>query len=290
MSPPGFVLQGTDTLPTAPSGRFLLFIWWLFIMILTSMYTANLTAHLTLDRSTATIRGLSDLLVQNDYKWGLIEDRNLEIMMSGHDDQDYNKIAEKGVKLQDLQEGIDKVKEGGFVLIDESSVLSYNFKGDCKTLLIKTGKFNNQWAFGTQVNSPYTALINKMFLQYRETGWFTSKFDEWYSSEDEQACATSVGSDTKFGLPILVGLFLILGVGASLSFVTVFLEILYVARQDSIEQGQSVVKCLQSRIRYKCREVLEEWFAPPNMGKRKEQLAYEASKGSVTLVRQTIEQ
>ena len=59
-------------------------------MILTSMYTANLTAHLTLDRSTATIRGLSDLLVQNDYKWGLIEDRNLEIMMSGHDDQDYN--------------------------------------------------------------------------------------------------------------------------------------------------------------------------------------------------------
>ena len=89
-----------------------------------------------------------------------------------------------------------------------------------------------------------------MFLQYRERGWFTVKFDEWYgNAEGLTACPSSLGSDTKFGLSVLSGLFLILGVGAFLSFVTVFLEILYVARQDSIEHGRSVWECLKERVK-----------------------------------------
>ncbi|KAL5267251.1 hypothetical protein ACHWQZ_G004325 [Mnemiopsis leidyi] len=266
----GFVLQGTDTLPTAPSGRFLLFVWWLFVMILTAMYTANLTAHLTLDRSTTAIRDLGDLLSQKTYKWGLIQDRNLQIMMSNHEDKKFNRIAEKAVKLKNLDQGIEEVKKGDFVFIDDNSVLTYNFKGDCKTALIKTGKFHNQWAFGTQVNSPYTPIINRMFLQYREKGWFTAKFDEWYTNEDEHiSCKTTVGSDKKFGLPVLVGLFLILGVGISLSFMIVVLELFYVAHQDSRQRGESYWRCLRDRIKFKYREVTEEWFAGTANGEKR---------------------
>ena len=58
----GFVLQGSDVFPRAPSGRFLLFFWWLFVMILTSMYTANLTAHLTLERTTISIASLVSVM------------------------------------------------------------------------------------------------------------------------------------------------------------------------------------------------------------------------------------
>jgi hypothetical protein len=241
--------------------------WWLFIMILTSMYTANLTAHLTLDRSTASINTMDDLLSQSSYKWGLIVDRNLQIMMSHHEDERYNNIVTRGINLQTLDEGIQKVKKGQFVFIDDSSVLMYNFREDCDTVMTKTGKFNNQWAFGTQVNSPYSALINSMFLQYRERGWFTSKFEEWYYKADGAAsCDSSVGSDSKFGIPVLIGLFLILGVGALLSFVTVFLEILYVAHVDSKEKQQGYWRCLWRRLRYKYREVTEEWF---DRGKRR---------------------
>ena len=62
-------------------------------MIITSIYTANLTAHLTLDRSTTTITKLDDLLNQGDYKWGFIKDRILETMMANHEDETYNKIG-----------------------------------------------------------------------------------------------------------------------------------------------------------------------------------------------------
>ena len=229
-------------------------------MILTAMYTANLTAHLTLDRAVTNIRELEDLLVQKEYRWGLIQDRNLETMMSHHEDKTYNQIADKAVPLQDLDESIEEVKKGEFVFIDESSVLSYNFKDDCETVLIKTGKFNNQWAFGTQVNSAYAPLINRMFLQYREKGWLTKVFDKWYTSHEVSSCERSVGSDTKFGLPVLLGLFLILGVGSGLSLITVFLEILYVARQDSVQKRKSFGYCFRERIILKYREVTEEWF------------------------------
>ena len=238
-------------------------------MILTAMYTANLTAHLTLDQSKTTIRDLSDLLGQKTYKWGLIQDRNLQIMMSNHEDKRFSRVAEEAVKLKNLDQGIEEVRNGEFVFIDENSVLTYNFKGDCKTELIKTGKFHNQWAFGTQINSPYTPIINRMFLLYREKGWFTAKFDEWYTSDEEHvACKTTVGSDKKFGLSVLVGLFLILGVGISMSFITVVLELFYVAHQDSREKGEKFCVCLRDRIKLKYREVTEEWFAGGKNGEK----------------------
>ena len=83
-------------------------------MILTSMYTANLTAHLTLDQSNVKINELEDLLTQKEYSWGLIKDRNLETMMLNHKNNDYRRIAEKAVKVLSIDEGVAKVKQGGF--------------------------------------------------------------------------------------------------------------------------------------------------------------------------------
>ena len=131
---------------------------------------------------------------------------------------------------------------------------------DCQAILINTGGFNNEWAFGIQVNSPYVAIINNMFLQYRETGWFTSKFDEWYKGSSESECSSSVGSDSKFTLPILSGLFLILGGGVCLSICLAILEMLYVAYSDSVKHNKSVCRCLQTRISHKFKEMREEWF------------------------------
>ena len=46
-------------------------------MILVSMYTANLAAFLTLERSEIGIVSMTDLLDQEEFKWGLITGREL---------------------------------------------------------------------------------------------------------------------------------------------------------------------------------------------------------------------
>ena len=253
----GFVQQGGETLPAAPSGRFLLFFWWLFVMILVSMYTANLTAHLTLERNDISITSLFDLLAQSEYSWGLITDRNLESMMKNHGEEKYGELVQRGTKLDNLDVGIEKVQDGGFVFIDESSVLTFNFRDNCTAIQVNTGKFSNEWAFGLQTNSPYAYVINNMFLQYREEGWLTEVWDKWYKADG--ACTTSIGSDMRFDLTILSGLFAIFAMGIGCSFILVILETLHAAYKDC-KGKPGYWKCLSERLSLKKKEIKEEWL------------------------------
>jgi len=50
------------------SARLIFATWWIFIMILTSFYTANLTAFLTLSKFTLPIKKIEDI-ASNEYRW-----------------------------------------------------------------------------------------------------------------------------------------------------------------------------------------------------------------------------
>lgn len=54
--------QGSTLSPTADSIRIIFATWWIYITILTSFYTANLTAFLTLSRFTLPINNPKDIL------------------------------------------------------------------------------------------------------------------------------------------------------------------------------------------------------------------------------------
>ncbi|XP_074037794.1 ionotropic receptor 76b [Leptinotarsa decemlineata] len=60
--------QGSTLSPKSDSSRILFSTWWLFILILTAFYTANLTAFLTLSSFTLPITNPSDIARKN-YKW-----------------------------------------------------------------------------------------------------------------------------------------------------------------------------------------------------------------------------
>ncbi|XP_054732870.1 glutamate receptor ionotropic, delta-1 [Anastrepha obliqua] len=59
--------QGSTLSPIADSTRLLFATWWIFITILTSFYTANLTAFLTLSQFTLPYNTVSDILYKNKH-------------------------------------------------------------------------------------------------------------------------------------------------------------------------------------------------------------------------------
>ncbi|KAG4066706.1 hypothetical protein HA402_007342 [Bradysia odoriphaga] len=59
--------QGSTLSPVADSTRLLFATWWIFITILTSFYTANLTAFLTLSKFTLPINDVNDIISNNKY-------------------------------------------------------------------------------------------------------------------------------------------------------------------------------------------------------------------------------
>lgn len=59
------------------SARIMFATWWIFIMILTSFYTANLTAFLTLSRFTLPIHSVEDI-ANPIYRWIALEGDAIE--------------------------------------------------------------------------------------------------------------------------------------------------------------------------------------------------------------------
>ncbi|XP_037822507.1 glutamate receptor ionotropic, kainate 2 [Lucilia sericata] len=59
--------QGSILSPIADSTRLLFATWWIFITILTSFYTANLTAFLTLSKFTLPFNTVNDILMKNKH-------------------------------------------------------------------------------------------------------------------------------------------------------------------------------------------------------------------------------
>ncbi|XP_076625656.1 ionotropic receptor 76b [Colletes latitarsis] len=73
--------QGTNIVATADSTRMLFATWWIFILILTSFYTANLTAFLTKPQFTLSISSLQDI-VHKGYSWVTYKGRTVDFLLS----------------------------------------------------------------------------------------------------------------------------------------------------------------------------------------------------------------
>lgn len=66
---------------TSDSTRMLFATWWIFILILTSFYTANLTAFLTKPQFTLPINNIKDI-VNKGYKWVTFKGRVIDYLLS----------------------------------------------------------------------------------------------------------------------------------------------------------------------------------------------------------------
>ncbi|ROT62633.1 hypothetical protein C7M84_019508, partial [Penaeus vannamei] len=76
--------QGSVLSPISDSSRILFATWWLFITIVTSFYTANLTAYLTFNSLVLPIEKAEDLAKYPDIKWVAFRDGALaDIIMVG---------------------------------------------------------------------------------------------------------------------------------------------------------------------------------------------------------------
>ncbi|XP_059469669.1 ionotropic receptor 93a [Neocloeon triangulifer] len=78
--------QGSPLDPSDDTTRLLFATWWIFITILTSYYTANLTAFLTLSRFTLPISHPEEL-AEKSIKWFGKSDGALEQAITGEDDE-----------------------------------------------------------------------------------------------------------------------------------------------------------------------------------------------------------
>ncbi|XP_063375124.1 glutamate receptor ionotropic, delta-2 isoform X2 [Cydia amplana] len=77
--------QGTTLAPEANTTRILFTTWWLFIILLSAFYTANLTAFLTLSKFTLDVEYPEDLYKKN-YRWVAPEGSTVQYVINDADE------------------------------------------------------------------------------------------------------------------------------------------------------------------------------------------------------------
>ncbi|XP_073966903.1 ionotropic receptor 76b [Choristoneura fumiferana] len=129
-----FIKQGTILAPEANTTRVLFTTWWLFIILLSAFYTANLTAFLTLSKFTLDIENPQDILKKN-YRWVAPEGSTVQYTVTDVDSDLFylSKMVANG-RAQFPSVNTDRqflpLVAGGAVLVKEQTAIDHLMYND----------------------------------------------------------------------------------------------------------------------------------------------------------------
>ena len=260
----GYVGQGGQSLPESPSGRFFLLTWWFFVMMIMCMYTANLTAFMTLDKMGVSIDSAKGLLTQDKYAWGIVDHSFLEYLLQNNIDPEYRLLLHGAERLSSVAEGINRLHDGHFAFIDETVGMQYYTQGLCNVFRVQTEFQTFDYAFGLPKNSPHQNLWNGLILKKREEAYFSDLWSKWNDAAGSKHCENEIGSNESLQLKTLKGIFSLLGIGFTISTFLILIECLVVTASDQYDiQHKTFISKLMRRIRFKLEDISTEWVNIP---------------------------
>ncbi|XP_063692439.1 glutamate receptor ionotropic, kainate 2-like [Bolinopsis microptera] len=205
--------QGGEPLPRSPSGRMIVLTWWFFVLLITNMYGANLTAFMTLDNQGVPISKPSELLIQTDYKWGVRHESITAVLLENNIETNYQKLGSQSEDVPSFHSGMEMVDEGGFAFIEDTLWLEYYIFDSCEIFFL---------------------------LKYREEGFFHDLWNEQGKRIEERKCGKdSVGSDKMLSFQTLIGIFYVLILGVLVSVTLLILELTVATIRDNSHDGKT---------------------------------------------------
>ncbi|RZF37350.1 hypothetical protein LSTR_LSTR010445 [Laodelphax striatellus] len=196
--------QGSTLNPATDSSRVLFATWWVFIMILTAFYTANLTAFLTLSRFTLPIQNIDDI-ARLSYHWFTRDGGILEFAIKVETDLNVLRYsAARGFGHFVNVKNFDQVKSliaKDWLYLEEKRELMYFMMNDyinktmiqvlekdrCTYVLTADSYLTRSTAFAYPKHSILPALFNRVMLSYVESG-IINHLASYNSLSDTQIC------------------------------------------------------------------------------------------------------
>nr|AOE47987.1 putative ionotropic receptor IR76b [Athetis lepigone] len=181
-----FLKQGTNLSPEANTTRVLFVTWWLFMILLSAFYTANLTAFLTLSKFTLAIEYPRDLY-QKNYRWVASAGSSVEHVVKTDGEELYYLSAmvtnnrARFLSVSKDKDFLEAVKKGA-VLVKEQTVVDhlmyndYTSKKDveesdkCTYVVAPNAFMKKQRAFAYPVGSKLKVLFDSVLTQIFQAG------------------------------------------------------------------------------------------------------------------------
>ncbi|XP_015112728.1 glutamate receptor ionotropic, kainate 2 [Diachasma alloeum] len=239
------VQQGSDILPRTPSIRMVAGMWWFFILIMVSSYTANLAAFLTATKMDVSISSVTELAAQTKIKYGAIKGGSTAGFFQGSNSSMYQKMwaamveAKPSVFTKTNAEGVERVAKGKqtYAFLMESTGIEYAIERNCD--LIKVGDLLDSKGYGIALppNSPYRTQFSEAILKLQERGVLRQLKEKWWLQGSKQCTANKPEpSSGELTMAHVGGVFLVLVFGLVLAFVFAVLECIWNVRKIAVAE------------------------------------------------------
>ncbi|KAL3878192.1 hypothetical protein ACJMK2_030560, partial [Sinanodonta woodiana] len=228
------MLQGSDACPRSFSGRTIGTVWWFFVLIIISSYTANLAAFLTIERMHTPIESADDLAKQTEIKYGTVESGTTRKFFEESKVPTYRQMwnfmsAENpSVFVNSVEDGVERVRnsKGKYAYLLESSANEYyNNREPCDTMKVGPNLNSKGLGIATTPDSPIKAQMNLAVLELTEDGTLHKLKTKWW--KDKGQCAGNPGdasSKRELSLSNVAGIFYILIAGLVLAVILASFE------------------------------------------------------------------
>ncbi|KAJ8924613.1 hypothetical protein NQ315_000763 [Exocentrus adspersus] len=180
--------QGSELNPKATSTRIVGGIWWFFTLIIISSYTANLAAFLTVERMITPIESAQDLAEQMEIAYGTLEGGSTMTFFRDSKIGIYQKMwrfmenKKPPVFVKTYEEGIQRVLEGNYAFLMESTMLDYAVQRDCNLTQIGGLLDSKGYGIATPKGSPWRDKISLAILELQEKGVIQILYDKWWKN------------------------------------------------------------------------------------------------------------
>ncbi|XP_017777123.1 PREDICTED: glutamate receptor ionotropic, kainate 2-like isoform X2 [Nicrophorus vespilloides] len=240
--------QGSDLNPKATSTRIVGGIWWFFTLIIISSYTANLAAFLTVERMITPIENAEDLAGQTDIPYGTLESGSTMTFFRDSMIETYKKMwrfmenRKPSVFVPTYEEGIQKVLEGNYAFLMESTMLDYIVQRDCNLTQIGGLLDSKGYGIATPMGSPWRDKISLAILELQEKGEIQMLYDKWWKNSGDTCTRNEKGKESKansLGVDNIGGVFVVLLCGLAFAVIVAIFEFCYNSKKNALTEKRS---------------------------------------------------
>ncbi|KAK7111831.1 hypothetical protein V1264_011398 [Littorina saxatilis] len=217
-----FMMRGVEHAPKSLSARCVLGFWWIFGILIVSIYTASLASVLTVDLQGTTIDSLEDL-AQSQVKPLVLAGSVWDTLFQTADGEQYKAIA---TNMRDMPEVTSDEEALRYVMSQESAFLhdvnnlKFMYAVNCEKLHLAAEVFNsNGLGLILPEKAPYKDAVNQLLLRMQEGGFLSQWRKVWWPVTTQCETQASLSEGKRLGLPKLAGVFLVYGAVLAVSVV-----------------------------------------------------------------------
>ncbi|CAL1283893.1 unnamed protein product [Larinioides sclopetarius] len=233
--------QGCDLNPKATSTRIIGAIWWFFTLIMISSYTANLAAFLTVERMITPIESVEDLAEQSKISYGTLEGGSTMTFFRDSKIETYLKMwrfmeNRPSVFVSSYEEGVQRVLEGNYAFLMESTMLDYMVQRDCNLTQVGGLLDSKGYGIATPMGSPWRDKISLAILDLQEKGVIQMLYNKWWKSPGITCSRDDKNKDGKanaLGVDNIGGVFVVLMCGLAVAVLTAIAEFCWNSKKSA---------------------------------------------------------